>query len=88
MVNIGADFAAVHCRAARALLGWTQQELAERAEVGRMTVTRFEAGETVRPAQRTALLRTMREAGARFPEAGGEYGNEIVETGAIIVRKE
>lgn len=33
-----------HSRAARAWLGWTQAELAERAKVGLSTVKEFEAG--------------------------------------------
>ena len=33
------------CRAARALLDWTQDELAERAEVSRGTIRGFESGQ-------------------------------------------
>jgi transcriptional regulator with XRE-family HTH domain len=32
------------CKAARALLGWSQTELAQNAGVGRSTVTEFELG--------------------------------------------
>ena len=32
------------CRAARALLDWTQEDLAERAEVSRSTIREFERG--------------------------------------------
>jgi ribosome-binding protein aMBF1 (putative translation factor) len=33
-----------HSRAARAWLGWSQQDLAERAKVGLSTVKQFESG--------------------------------------------
>jgi transcriptional regulator with XRE-family HTH domain len=32
------------CRAARGLIGWNQQELADRAHIGIVTVHQFEAG--------------------------------------------
>ena len=52
------------CRAARGLLDWTQDELAERARVSRGTVRGFEAG---RHALRTATAAVVRGA----LEAGG-----------------
>lgn len=36
-------FAPEQCRAARGLLGWTQEELARHARVGVVTVHQFEA---------------------------------------------
>jgi transcriptional regulator with XRE-family HTH domain len=52
------------CRAARALLGWSQQELATRACVARKTIADFELGRV------TPQSRTLREIVATF-DAGG-----------------
>lgn len=52
------------CRAARALLGWTQDELAERAEVSRGTVRGFERGQhVIHRSTATAILRAFEEEG-------------------------
>jgi len=59
-------------RAARALLGWTQQELADAADIGIVTVQSFESGKT-RPHKGT--LRLLRETferhGITFITEGG-----------------
>jgi len=65
------------CRAARALLGWTQGELAAHAGSTRMTVVLFERGNTVRASTRRLFRDTLERAGVRFlsadsPAAGGE----------------
>ena len=52
------------CRAARALLDWTQDDLAERAEVSRGTIRGFESGQH-------ALQRSTASAVCRALEAGG-----------------
>lgn len=52
------------CRAARALLDWTQDELAERAEVSRGTIRGFESGQH-------ALQRSTASAVSRALQAGG-----------------
>ena len=58
------------CRAARGLLDWTQQELAERARVGIVTVRQVEAGLTE---PRRATLEVIRRA---LEGAGVEFINE------------
>src|SRR5262249_35452122 len=58
------------CRAARGLLEWSQQELAERAQVGVVTVHQLEAG-TSEP--RRAALQAIRRA---FEAAGVEFIDE------------
>ncbi len=58
---------AAQCRAARALLNWTQAMLAERAGVARKTVADFELG------ARTLHLRTRRDITATLEEAGIEF---------------
>ncbi len=61
------------CRAARALLGWTQAELAERSRVARKTIADFEL------AQRTLHYRTRRDITLALEEAGVEFtwGDEL-----------
>jgi predicted transcriptional regulator len=56
------------CRSARAWLGWSQVELAERAKVGQSTVKDFENGKRT-PIQATlGAMRTVLEAeGIGFP---------------------
>jgi transcriptional regulator with XRE-family HTH domain len=58
------------CRAARGLLEWSQQELAEYAQVGVVTVHQLEAG-TSEP--RRATLQAIRRA---FETAGVEFIDE------------
>jgi transcriptional regulator with XRE-family HTH domain len=55
------------CRAARGLLGWSQQRLAEAAGVGVVTVHQFEAGISE---PRRATLQVIRQA---FETAGVEF---------------
>jgi transcriptional regulator with XRE-family HTH domain len=67
---------ASQCRAARGLLDWTQQELADAAQVGVATVRIFEgeAAET-RPATLAVLKRAFELAGVDFiDENGGGLG--------------
>ncbi len=61
------------CRAARALLDWTVDRLAERARVAKETIIEFETGRRV-PQGRTlqAIQRTLEVSGIVFiPENGG-----------------
>ncbi|SDG17887.1 Helix-turn-helix [Limimonas halophila] len=61
-----------HCRAARALLGWTQQELADQADLGLITVRNFEAGKTTPHKGTLRLLReTFERHGITFITEGG-----------------
>lgn len=55
------------CRAARALLNWTQAMLAERAGVARKTIADFEL------ATRTLHIRTRRDITATLEAAGIEF---------------
>ena len=65
-------------RAGRALVKWTAAELAERAKLGRITVTRAEQpdGETpLTQANAEAIRRVLEDAGVVFiPEDGGGSG--------------
>jgi transcriptional regulator with XRE-family HTH domain len=60
------------CRAARGLLDWTQQELADRAGVGIVTVRQLEAGTTEpRRATLEVVRRALSSAGIEFLDENG-----------------
>jgi transcriptional regulator with XRE-family HTH domain len=60
------------CRAARALLGWSQEKLAREAHVGVVTVRTFEAGRTQPvPATLKAMRDALAAAGVEFIPANG-----------------
>jgi len=64
------------CRAARALLEWTQDRLAEASSVSKKTLVDFEAGKRT-PYDRTIaeVVRAFEAAGIEFiPENGGGAG--------------
>jgi len=69
---------AEQCRAARALLGWTQGELAAQAGSTRMTVVLFERGNTVRASTRRMFRETLEQAGVRFLTADANGGDGVV----------
>ena len=66
----------MQCRAARALLGWSQQDLADRARVGIVTVRQLEAGvHEPRRATLEVVRRALETAGVVFiDENGGGAG--------------
>ncbi len=66
------------CRAARALLDWTQVQLAEQAGVVRMTVTMFEAGGTVRSSTRRRIQAAVEHAGVSLLWPDEESGDGAV----------
>lgn len=55
------------CRAARALLNWSQADLAERAKVAKQTLADFERG------ARTPYARTLADIRAALEGAGIEF---------------
>jgi transcriptional regulator with XRE-family HTH domain len=64
-------------RAARGLLGWSQTELAERAELSLPTVKRLETGTGPKVSEeaRTRIQRALEAGGVRFlSENGGGPG--------------
>lgn len=62
---------AAQCRAARALLGWSQQRLADAARVGIVTVRQFEAGASEpRNATLEVMTRALETAGVVFEAEG------------------
>ena|SRR5271155_2196834 len=69
-------FTPAQCRAARGLLGWSQQELARRARVGIVTVHQLETGlSQPRRATLDVIRRAFEAAGVMFiDENGGGSG--------------
>ena len=61
------------CRAARVLLDWRQEVLAERSEVSLTAIRRFERGKTATPHRTTlkALQSALEDAGIEFIEENG-----------------
>jgi ribosome-binding protein aMBF1 (putative translation factor) len=74
--EVGMTIGVAQLRAARGLVGWSQQELADKAEVGRATIADFEAGKRVPYATTLQRLQeTLTVAGVEFiPENGGGAG--------------
>lgn len=63
---------AAQCRAARGLLGWSQEHLASVAHVGRNTVVDFEKERrTPRYNNIAAMKAVMEDAGVEFIETNG-----------------
>ena len=61
------------CRAGRALLNWSQQQLADAARVGVVTVRQFEnGGSEPRNATLDVIRRALEGAGVIFVESNGE----------------
>ena len=61
------------CRAARALLGWTQDELAQASNVSAVTIRNFENRKTTPQASTLSLLQLVFEKhGVFFIHEGGE----------------
>ena len=60
------------CRAARALLRWTQKDLSIRAVVARRTIGDFESGaRTLHVRTRFDITRALEDAGVIFDDKGG-----------------
>ncbi|GJD70195.1 helix-turn-helix domain-containing protein [Methylobacterium gnaphalii] len=75
------------CLAARALVGWTRSELAERSGVAASTLADFEAGKRV-PYPRTLadIRRTLEEAGVIFIAADAEAGAGVRKAAPVSTR--
>ena len=68
-------------RAARALIGWKQTDLAKAASVSEMSVKNIERGDTdPRVSTLQAIQTALEQAGVRFVEDGVEVG--------VMTRKE
>jgi transcriptional regulator with XRE-family HTH domain len=58
------------CRAARALLGWSANDVATAAKIGIATVKRFEGGQAVQPATVATIADALTEAGVEIIASG------------------
>jgi len=67
--------APAQCRAARALLDWTQADLAQVTGLSVVTIRAFEKGGEMRDSNRMLLQLSFEKAGVTFiPENGGGAG--------------
>jgi transcriptional regulator with XRE-family HTH domain len=58
------------CKMARAALGWSLDDLAERSGVGRRTCAKFEAGGSLLPEKVEAIRVAMVSQGVAFTDGG------------------
>ena len=66
------------CRAARALLGWTQAQLAEEAAIGIDVVRRFERSESdTRSSGLIAIEKAVRRSGIKLLQAENGEGEGV-----------
>jgi len=64
----------VHLRMARAALGWSLKELAEKADVNLNTISRYESGSQVMSGTISKIEAVLRKEGIVFFEDEGELG--------------
>lgn len=64
---------------ARVGLKWTTDDLAAKAGVGRMTVARFERGDSVAGSSVDKMRVALEGAGANFTQKGGKVGVAVPE---------
>ena len=77
------ELSAKQVRAARALLAWSQQDLAARAGIAVSTVADFERGQrTPVPNNAEAIRRALEEAGIRFLPEGAVIGPALPRLGS------
>ncbi len=71
-------------RAARVLLGWSQEDLAGKASIGLASVKRFEAGTATTPVIRAVIEGALRKGGAGFFEAGETREGRRIKAGVVL----
>ncbi len=68
---------------ARACLHWTTAQLAEKSQVSKTTIIRFEGGQSApNPSTRAALQRAFEAAGVKIESSGGVAPPEKQQEGA------
>jgi hypothetical protein len=76
------------CRAARALLDWSQMRLAESAHFGVVTIRLFEGGGRTRDSTVVMLHRALETAGVIFVDGNGEGPGVRLRKGVITPEAE
>jgi transcriptional regulator with XRE-family HTH domain len=72
MISISAQrISGAQIKDGRELLGWTQQKLAEMANLSRETVRRIERGEAGRGGSIEKAVQALRSSGIEFAPGGG-----------------
>ena len=75
----------IQSRAARVLLGWSQEDLAERARINVSSVKRLEAGSSaVTRVVESAVAAVFSGAGVTFLSEGERLGGREVHTGVVV----
>lgn len=75
----------IQSRAARVLLGWSQEDLAERARINVSSVKRLEAGSSaVTRVVESAVAAVFSEAGVTFLGEGEHVGGRAVRSGVVV----
>ncbi len=86
MVN-HAPLTPAQCRGARALLDWSQDDLADAAELSRSTVKNFETGKEISSRFSRALRAALDGAGAILLDDGDTCGGATVKVGVALRRE-
>ncbi len=78
------DITPAQCRAARGLLGWTQQQTSEATKVSSVTIRDFEKGRAVSHSIRTLLRWAFEKSGVEFNSSEEKVGASLI----ILPREE
>ncbi len=81
------QLSAEQIRAARALLDWSQTDLADRTLLGMRTVKRAEAGERLTAAADLSIRKCLEEAGVVFLAPGSIPGMTLIAGVALVAPK-
>jgi transcriptional regulator with XRE-family HTH domain len=73
-----ADITVSQVKAARALLGWKQPDLADAAGVSVPTIKRYETGTSPIPVVKAAIVRALEDAGITFVHDGKFVGVKLI----------
>ncbi len=76
----------IQSRMARAALGWTLRDLAERARVNKNTVARFEAGREILSGALASIEKVLTDEDVVFVDEDGDLGPTIRLKGSATIR--